>query len=308
MKFAAVQLLLASMLLGRAAHASEPAPDAGAQAPTPPARQLLRLVFPVGVMEKPEAGSGPSLRTILPKSRWPWLGQGANASQAVAGHVEAIRALRLDDTHVALVTHDTPVDDCGSYGCPTALGAYFFALDDKRWRLATRVDRADYLGAGGLLAARITVTPWPGHGLVMAIPAEDDIQGHAWASVNFLGLLPDRLSFAFNAQTSADNQTGYGIQVGDERSPRDFACPEVLAPAFKAPPGPVSTRNENGCQRWHARWRIEDDALLFDFDWVRRRVEDARLQPIQRWKTHARLEWRDDKLKVVAGRLPSEIP
>jgi hypothetical protein len=225
--------------------------------------------------------------------------------------VTPIDVIRLDETHAALLTQSTLVEDgemiCGpSCSRYTFVGAYFFKHGDAGWKLSKRVDAAAFTMYG---PKEPKIQKWPGHGFVFSFLDGDYRQGASTDELVMIGLQPDHVLPLLHTSIAGDNRgfslslEEFGTSENEDSTAADIECETVLDPAYAVPKN-IHFR-ETDCQEAQGTWRLDGDLVYFEFRGSKRKDNGhGGLQPLEQWRSTATLELRGDTLKLTKGSLP----
>lgn len=280
-------------------------------APTTQPRDLLAIVFPAwhpteGAMRNWPHRRGtpwtPAIAHIrLPALAWPWLSTPGVDGHSATMDMEAVQItplslVRIDESHVALLTVAEPVGRDCHYGCIMEAGVYFFDKEPGGWRLGRRLDLARELD--GELPGKISVRRWPGHGKLLSLERDNCYQGICVADLDLLGFAPNQLLYAFETTIRLDDMQAT-IKADDGS---DHDCYELLSESFKADED--MTFDVGHCHQGSGTWRIDGNGIAFGFEDAQREVDEAgHLGRLVRNAFHARVELRNGRLELVSGKL-----
>ncbi len=299
------KLLAVSLLVAMTAAAGAASLDARQKATS---TALLRTAFPSASVKgrKPRPGGHAITGLNLADVKWPWRdlseSNARKPSDMTTADIDPVDVVRLDGQHVALVTQASPTlsDLCGSYGCQTAIGLYFFSAGKDGWKLTKRMDVADVVSNYQGLYSR-EECPWPHHGLIYALESTVCAQGACASDLTIFGLGAGELLYKFG--TSIREDKGADLVIN---SAQDIDCGELLDPSFR--PQTDATFNVQPCSLATGSWKVSGDSLLFEFRGASREIDgDGHLAPLKQWRSRARVAFRDGKLQLVEGKLPEFV-
>jgi hypothetical protein len=267
---------------------------------------LLKTAFPAASVNsrKPRAGGHAIQGLNLAGVKWPWRDLPENNAKKpidmTTVDIDPVDVVRLDAQHVVLVTQASPTLSglCGSYGCQTAIGLYFYAAGKDGWDLTKRMDVAEAVTnyQGPPLKGRLF--KWPNHGLVYAFESTFCAQGECASELTMFGLGETELLYQFGTSIREDKGADLVVNASQETT-----CSDLLDPSFRAEAD--ATFEVHTCSLATGSWQISGDSLLFKFHGASRETDvDGRLAPLKQWQSRARVAFRDGKLQLVEGKLP----
>jgi hypothetical protein len=216
--------------------------------------------------------------------------------------IEPLDVIRLDATHAVLMTQATPTQGgqvvCG-YACSYFTGAVFFQHKPSGWRVSKRVTAIAWYSYGG----KVRAERWPGVGVLFSQIDGGCWQGDCTDYVIMLGLQPDRVMPLLQTSIAAQNE-GAGIDITDSDKYSDLGCGDLLSAHFALPSDLKLNDSETECLDFKGSWRFDDNRIEFTFRRVSRTVSGGKLQPLERSISHATLELRGGRLRLISGKLP----
>ena len=260
---------------------------------------LMRARFDGWTSEKPWGW-----RLTVPDGiEWsPWLPVAGNSEKIVETDTLSIvplHVIRFDETHAALVTVSSPVDDDGQilcgHSCSHFIGVDFFTASGGLWRETKRIDAAAWVA---LFPSNNWVQKWDGHGYIVSFTSGSCWGGACTDAVVLLGLQPDRLLPLLGTSLNESNE-------GEAAAGSDEPCGDFLIPGWRP------SRSERfdpalDCREAKGAWRLNGDQVVFTFHGQERKADShGRLKPLASWMREVTLALQGDKLVPVSGELPT---
>ena len=153
--------------------------------------------------------------------------------ERIEARVEPIYVVRLDEQHAVMLTQTQPVDDEGvpmaCHPCSGHLGAYFFTLDDRGWRLSGSQHSAVETGLHGHLGETQIIQFAPQR-YAFAAKWGSCWQGYCGDWLTLVDLQPGLTKVLAASIPIASSSTGAHYECMEPQTRADDSSPEEQAP------------------------------------------------------------------------------
>jgi hypothetical protein len=205
----------------------------------------------------------------------------------IVGEVSPMYVVRIDETHAAMVTANSPVGDYSCHACQQVIAVYNFVKEIKGWRLSSRQDAVSSSGADGLIGETKVYKVSEGRFALTSFWGSC-WQGYCGNWLVIVGLNGEGGFHMGSIPTGVDNdgaRGGCSALDGGEAIVLDDIQPE--------------------CMQVTGQWKVTNAQLVIDFK-GRFRKESPVSQPakVQIIKQRAVYDLQTDKASLVQGKNP----